>query len=213
MRRSARCIEIAGSGGQVLLDRAALDGARRRCRSGARQCRGRSAARSRCASAAAWLIANVRSLRCRTSRRCRRAGRLPRRRRRGTADRQALQFPPRRDPLSRSRVRRCSRSSTADLQADLRRRRSRRISRSAPSIRPTTSAPRSMSTRCSASISRCWARPVPASRPRRADPAPDLRAGARGPYRDDRSARRIFRRVQGQRRDLQRRRTCRCPTG
>ena len=57
----------------------------------------------------------------------------------------------------RSRPRTCARSSPPATS---------RISKSAPSIRPTTSAARSTSTRCCRSISRSWARPVPANRPR-----------------------------------------------
>ena len=103
-------------------------------------------------------------------------------------------FPPRRHALSDAGLRgvpgvdrRPASRSTPPTTA--------RTSRSAPSIRPRTSAPRCTSMRCSASISRCWDRPAPASRPRRADPPPHLRAGAAGPYRDDRPARRIWRGV------------------
>ena len=48
---------------------------------------------------------------------------------------------------------------------------------------------------------------------RSADPAPHLRYDAAGPYRDGRSARRIFRRVQGQWRAVRRIETSRCRIG
>ena len=81
------------------------------------------------------------------------------------ADGQHDQFPPRRHPLPDPRLRGLSGHHRGPAR-DVRRRRQRRTSRSAPSIRPTTSAARSTSTRCCRSISRCWARPAPANRPR-----------------------------------------------
>ena len=100
----------------------------------------------------------------RRQRRAGRSRRLPRRRQQGFR-RHAQQLPSRRDALSDSGRRRSSghhrrpaRRSSPPATSP--------TSRSAPSIRPTTSAARSTSIRCCRSISPCSARPAPANRPR-----------------------------------------------
>ena len=127
----------------------------------------RSAARSRSSAGDGWLLASVRNQK--QDRRGDGGGILANIDFLGEGTEEKLtgkhpQLPPRRHPLSdprradlsRRRPRTCARSTPPTGAAR---------SRSAPSIRPTTSAPASMSMPCSASTSRCSARPVPASRP------------------------------------------------
>ena len=116
---------------------------------------------------ARWLLANVRNAQDhrRRGRHGRRRDRLPRRGRRGKADRAQPATSAAASPAIRSPARKVYPGDRRRLEADVRLRRARpyrdrhRLSDQRHARRASTS------TRCSASISRCSARPAPASRP------------------------------------------------
>jgi hypothetical protein len=140
VRAIGAVFEIAGASSQVLLDLAELD-ALARSDDAALANAGQVGAQVKIRVGNAWLIASIRTARLDPSTA-------------SAAASPAIRLPGPR--YSRSPLPISARSTPPTIA---------RISRSAPSTRPGTSAPRSMSMRCSESISRCSARPVLASRP------------------------------------------------
>ena len=205
-RRSARSSRSAAAAPGSRSSSRRLIELGRRPRSERSPCRARSAARSRSPRAAAGCSptsARLKVTDAEAGARHRR-DRLPRRGRRGPADRQAGQLQARHHLLSDPRQQGLS-GLRRRSEADVRRRRARpyrdrhRLSDQGRARRALCRCPARQAFRA-ARLDRH--RQVDR---RRSDHAPDLRPVARGPYRDDRPARRIFGRVQGPWRAVQRR--------
>ena len=154
--------EIAGSGSQIRMDAAVLNALQAHPDMSVAMS-GQVGSQVKMIVGNNWLIANVRTMSGRRGRRNRRARRLPRRRDQGSQPAGSTNFRRgvTRYPIPGARFTRLRPTTFARSSRPA----TSRTSRSAPSIRPTTSAARSTSIPCSASTSRCWDRPVPVSRP------------------------------------------------